>query len=196
MFGFVSLEARVPSDYPLRPMRAMVARALESISSDFSEIDSTRGRPTSRRRRTSWCDSAAWPPPPHEALRGVERRHAPSSRAARPGAVTAHVNVRRAGLGARCIMRPARAPSGFRAWGGHRTRRPARQTTAFIRGLLAHPRRFSPGRAMLRDSASPRPSHIPALRAAPRRRRFPKRGPRVRRVRDRRRRRGCGSGRG
>ena len=46
MFSYVSLEERVPSDHPLRPMRAMVDRALASISDGFSEIYSTTGRPS------------------------------------------------------------------------------------------------------------------------------------------------------
>ena len=46
MFSYVSLEARIPKDHPLRPMRAMVDRALESLSKDFSQIYSVTGRPS------------------------------------------------------------------------------------------------------------------------------------------------------
>ncbi len=45
MFSYVSLEARIPKGHPLRPMRAMVDRALESLSGDFSRICSVTGRP-------------------------------------------------------------------------------------------------------------------------------------------------------
>ncbi|MBJ19701.1 MAG: hypothetical protein CL933_09795 [Deltaproteobacteria bacterium] len=45
MFSYVSLEARIPSDHPLRQMRTMVDRALESISAGFSELSPTMGRP-------------------------------------------------------------------------------------------------------------------------------------------------------
>ena len=46
MFSYVSLEARVPKDHPLRSMRAMVDQALESLSKDFSRIYSVTGRPS------------------------------------------------------------------------------------------------------------------------------------------------------
>ena len=38
MFSDVSLEARVPQDHPLRPVRKMVDDALKSMSRDFSEL--------------------------------------------------------------------------------------------------------------------------------------------------------------
>ena len=46
MIGDVSLEARIPSDHPLRPMRARVDRALESISDGFSGLYAQAGRPS------------------------------------------------------------------------------------------------------------------------------------------------------
>jgi len=46
MFSYVSLEERILSDHPLRPMRAMVDRALESMSAGFSHLYSTTGRPS------------------------------------------------------------------------------------------------------------------------------------------------------
>ncbi len=36
MFSYVSLEARIPADHPLRPMRAMVGEALKRLSRRFS----------------------------------------------------------------------------------------------------------------------------------------------------------------
>ena len=46
MFSSVSLEARIPKGHPLRPMRAMVDRVLESLSRDFSRICPVTGRPS------------------------------------------------------------------------------------------------------------------------------------------------------
>lgn len=46
MFSYVSLEERIPSDHPLRPMREMVDRALESMSVGFTDLYSTTGRPS------------------------------------------------------------------------------------------------------------------------------------------------------
>jgi transposase len=46
MFSYVSLEARIPPDHPLRPMRAMVDQALGSISSGFSGLYAKTGRPS------------------------------------------------------------------------------------------------------------------------------------------------------
>ena len=44
--GSGSLEARIPKDHPLRPVRAMDDRARESLSKDFARIDSVTGRPS------------------------------------------------------------------------------------------------------------------------------------------------------
>lgn len=46
LFSTVSPEQRVPKDHPLRPIRAMVNRALDAMSSDFSELYASTGRPS------------------------------------------------------------------------------------------------------------------------------------------------------
>lgn len=46
MFSYISLDSRVPSDHPLRPVRAMVDKALSTMSRDFSQMYSTEGRPS------------------------------------------------------------------------------------------------------------------------------------------------------
>jgi transposase len=46
LFSYVSCEARVPADHPLRPMRAMVDEALEVLSPEFEGLYSTIGRPS------------------------------------------------------------------------------------------------------------------------------------------------------
>ena len=46
MFTYVSLEERVPSDHPLRPVRAMVDEALVGLSRRFSKLYSKNGRPS------------------------------------------------------------------------------------------------------------------------------------------------------
>ena len=46
MFSYVSLEARIPADHPLRPMRAMVDEALKSLSRRFSDLYAKSGRPS------------------------------------------------------------------------------------------------------------------------------------------------------
>lgn len=46
MFSYVSLEARIPSDHPLRPVRAMVDRALVTLSPTFDAIYADNGRPS------------------------------------------------------------------------------------------------------------------------------------------------------
>jgi transposase len=46
MFSYVDLEARVPKDHPLRPMRVMVDRALESMSEGFESLYASTGRPS------------------------------------------------------------------------------------------------------------------------------------------------------
>jgi transposase len=46
LYSYVDLEARVPSDHPLRPVRAMVDEALEEISPRFAAIYADVGRPS------------------------------------------------------------------------------------------------------------------------------------------------------
>ncbi|MCY4489746.1 MAG: IS5/IS1182 family transposase, partial [Deltaproteobacteria bacterium] len=38
MFSYVSPEARVPADHPLRAIRKMVNRALEGLTREFEEM--------------------------------------------------------------------------------------------------------------------------------------------------------------
>ena len=44
MFSYVSPEALVPADHPLRPMRLLVNAALERLSGDFDALYATSGR--------------------------------------------------------------------------------------------------------------------------------------------------------
>jgi transposase len=46
MWSYVPLEARIPQDHPLRPIRQMVDRALADMSPEFDRIYSTVGRPS------------------------------------------------------------------------------------------------------------------------------------------------------
>ena len=46
MFSYVSAEARVPQDHPLRPIRRMTDEALDSLSRRFARIYSHTGRPS------------------------------------------------------------------------------------------------------------------------------------------------------
>jgi len=46
MFSYVSLEERIPADHPLRPVRAMVDRALVSLSPRFDALYVDWGRPS------------------------------------------------------------------------------------------------------------------------------------------------------
>ena len=46
MFGYVSPEARVPKDHPLRPIRIMVDNALDDLAPLFQEMYSHTGRPS------------------------------------------------------------------------------------------------------------------------------------------------------
>ncbi len=46
MFSYRSLEDRIPSDHPLRPMRAMVDAALETLADRFEELYAATGRPS------------------------------------------------------------------------------------------------------------------------------------------------------
>ncbi|SMF20235.1 transposase, partial [Tistlia consotensis] len=46
LFSYVSCEARVPADHPLRAIRAIVDEALEVLSPRFDELYSRIGRPS------------------------------------------------------------------------------------------------------------------------------------------------------
>lgn len=46
LFSYVSAEARVPADHPLRPIRTMVDAALRRLSSRFERLYATTGRPS------------------------------------------------------------------------------------------------------------------------------------------------------
>jgi transposase len=46
MFSYLSPEARVPKDHPLRPLRQMVNQALRELSRDFQAMYSLEGRPS------------------------------------------------------------------------------------------------------------------------------------------------------
>src|SRR6266849_893500 len=46
LFSYVSCEARVPADHPLRPVRAIVDEALEVLSRDLERLYSQQGRPS------------------------------------------------------------------------------------------------------------------------------------------------------
>lgn len=46
LFSYVSCEARVPADHPLRPIRAIVDEALEALSPEFDRLYSKTGRPS------------------------------------------------------------------------------------------------------------------------------------------------------
>jgi transposase len=46
LFSYVSCEARVPADHPLRPIRALVDEALEVLSPDFEGLYAKVGRPS------------------------------------------------------------------------------------------------------------------------------------------------------
>ncbi len=46
LFSYVSCEARVPADHPLRAIRAIVDEALEVLSPEFEQIYSKLGRPS------------------------------------------------------------------------------------------------------------------------------------------------------
>jgi len=46
MFSYISPEQRVPSDHPLRAIRAMVDAALKQMSVEFDKVYSRRGRPS------------------------------------------------------------------------------------------------------------------------------------------------------
>src|SRR5580658_935831 len=46
MFSYVSLERRIPTDHPLRSIRAMTDRALERMSGKLDDLYSATGRPS------------------------------------------------------------------------------------------------------------------------------------------------------
>jgi transposase len=46
LFSYVSCEARVPRDHPLRPIRAIVDHALEALSPEFAKLYAPIGRPS------------------------------------------------------------------------------------------------------------------------------------------------------
>ncbi len=46
LFSYVSCEARVPSDHPLRVIRAIVDEALEVLSAQFDRLYAPQGRPS------------------------------------------------------------------------------------------------------------------------------------------------------
>lgn len=46
LFSYISPEERVPADHPLRPIRAMVDKALKALSPRFDELYSHTGRPS------------------------------------------------------------------------------------------------------------------------------------------------------
>ena len=46
MFSYLSPEARVPQDHPLRPIRQMVNQALAELSGEFQAMYSHEGRPS------------------------------------------------------------------------------------------------------------------------------------------------------
>src|SRR6187551_4008324 len=46
LFSYVRLEERVPSDHPLRPIRALADEALGSLNKRFESLYSSMGRPS------------------------------------------------------------------------------------------------------------------------------------------------------
>lgn len=46
LFSYISPEARVPRDHPLRPIRTMADKALKELSPVFRELYATVGRPS------------------------------------------------------------------------------------------------------------------------------------------------------
>src|SRR5260370_20940117 len=45
LFGYVSCEARVPLDHPLRPIRKIVDEGLAALSPEFEKLYAKLGRP-------------------------------------------------------------------------------------------------------------------------------------------------------
>ena len=46
LFSYVSCEARVPKDHPLRPIRQIVDNALAALSPEFEKLYAKLGRPS------------------------------------------------------------------------------------------------------------------------------------------------------
>ena len=46
LFSYVSCEARVPKDHPLRPIRQIVDKALATLSPEFEKLYAKLGRPS------------------------------------------------------------------------------------------------------------------------------------------------------
>jgi transposase len=46
LFSYVSCEARVPKDHPLRPIRQIVDEALAALSPEFEQLYAKFGRPS------------------------------------------------------------------------------------------------------------------------------------------------------
>ena len=46
LFSYVSCEARVPKDHPLRPIRRIVDEALAALSPEFEQLSTKFGRPS------------------------------------------------------------------------------------------------------------------------------------------------------
>ena len=46
MFSYLCLEDRIPKDHPLRPMRAMVDKALGEMAPLFDKLYAKQGRPS------------------------------------------------------------------------------------------------------------------------------------------------------
>ena len=46
LFSYIDLEARVPADHPLRPIRTIVDDALSALSGEFAALYSHLGRPS------------------------------------------------------------------------------------------------------------------------------------------------------
>jgi transposase len=55
LFSYVDLEARVPADHPLRPIRRIVDDALSGLSGEFEALYSHLGRPSIAPERLLWA---------------------------------------------------------------------------------------------------------------------------------------------
>src|SRR5204863_5810435 len=53
LFSYVSCEARVPKDHPLRPIRQIVDEALGALSPEFEKLYARFGRPSIPPRETA-----------------------------------------------------------------------------------------------------------------------------------------------
>lgn len=70
MFGYVSLEQRVPRDHPLRPIREMVDEALRELSTRFERLYARTGRPSIPPERIGRRSGK-----PHGGLPGKRRKN-------------------------------------------------------------------------------------------------------------------------